>query len=234
MQVLGVPIEARSMEDAAEKGGWIVTANPEILLYAHRHPEYREGIVQADQRTADGFGLWAWMKLHGQNAKRVTGVDLSEYLIQTAWKKGWKVGLFGGESDEADIAARGLQSAYPDLNVHAEQGGRVNIDGTADNKTDEALQRMIQYGPQLLLVAMGHPRQEMWIAIHKKDFPELKAVVGVGGTFNFWAGKSKRAPVFLQKIGLEWMWRLMMEPKRWKRILDAVIVFPWTVLISKK
>lgn len=234
MNVLGVPIEARSIEETIDKGGWIVTANPEILLYAHRHPEYREILKQADQRTADGFGLWGWLKLNRQNAKRVTGVDLSEHLVQDAWKKGWKVGLFGGEFDEAQEAAVGLREAYPDLDIYVEKGGRVNNDGTADAQNDEALQRMIQFGPQVLLVAFGHPRQESWIARHRNDFPELKAVAGVGGTFNFWAGRSKRAPKFLQMVGLEWFWRLMNEPSRWRRILDAVIVFPWTVLTTKK
>ena len=234
MNVLGVPIEARSLEETVERGGWIVTANPEILLYAHRHPEYRDALNQADQLTADGFGLWGWLKLHGIKAYRVTGVDVSERFIQRAWQQGWKVGLFGGEFDEAEEAAAGLRKAYPDLNIHVEKGGRVGNDGTTDAQTDEALQRMIQFGPQLLLVAFGHPRQEMWLHLHRKDFPELIAAVGVGGTFNFWAGRSKRAPKFWQVIGLEWLWRLLMEPKRWKRIVDAVIVFPWTVLTAKK
>lgn len=232
MDVLGVAIEAFPLEEAASKGGWIVTANPEILLYAHRHPEYRETIKKADQRTADGFGLWAVLRLKGQKAERVTGVDLSERLLQRAWDENLKVGLFGGENGEAKIAAEHIKNGYPELQILAEQGGRVEKDGEQDAATDEALQRMMQFGPQVLLIAMGHPRQEMWIAKHRADFPEAKTIVGVGGTFNFWAGKSKRAPMIMQKTGLEWLWRLMTEPRRWKRIFEAVFVFPFVVLFS--
>lgn len=234
MRVLGVPIEALPAEEAAEKGGWIVTANPEILLYAHRHPEYREMLNRADQRTADGFGLWMVLRMRGKKASRLTGVDLSEYLIQYAWKQGWNVGLFGGEHGEAEESALQLRDAYPELKLHAEEGGKVGLDGISDARTDEALARMIQFGPHVLLVAMGHPRQEAWIDLHRSDFPDLKAVMGVGGTFNFWAGKSRRAPRFMQKIGLEWLWRLCTEPKRWKRIFEAVFVFPFVVFTGKK
>ncbi len=232
MRVFGVSIEAPKAEEAVKQGGWIVTANPEILLYAKRHPEYREILKRADVRTADGFGLWLTLKMTGHDAFRVTGVDLAERFLQEALHQNWKVGLFGGLNGEALESEHEIKKAYPDLQILAEQGGVVEPDGRQDAKTDEAMARMIQFGPQVLLVAMGHPRQEAWIAKHRADFPELKTVIGVGGTFNFWSGRSKRAPIFMQKTGLEWLWRLMTEPHRWKRIFEAVVVFPIYVIFS--
>ncbi len=91
---------------------------------------------------------------------------------------------------------------------------------------------MMLFSPQVLLVAFGHPRQESWIASHRNDFADLRAVVGVGGTFNFWAGRIKRAPAWMRTIGLEWLWRLSQEPKRWRRIWNAVVVFPLCVCMD--
>lgn len=233
-KIFGISVEASDLESVVQKGGWIITANPEILLYAKRHAEYRSILNTADQRTADGFGLWAMLKLGGQKAARLTGVDLSERLLQEAWDKGWKVGLFGGQSGEAEASIESIQRAYPELQVLAEPGGMVALDGSHDVKTDEAMQRMIQYGPQVLLVAFGHPKQEMWIAEHRQDFPDAKFIVGVGGTFNFWSGRSRRAPILMQALGIEWLWRLITEPKRWRRIFDAVFVFPFMVLFANR
>ncbi len=105
-------------------------------------------------------------------------------------------------------------------------------DGTEDAASEATRERMMLFSPQVLLVAFGHPRQESWIASHRNDFADLRAVVGVGGTFNFWAGRIKRAPAWMRTIGLEWLWRLSQEPKRWRRIWNAVVVFPLCVCMD--
>ena len=231
--VFGVPIDGFGVEEilsrirASWRGPlWIVTANPEILLFARSDGSYAGALRQADIRTVDGFGLWRCLRLVGQKTERITGVDLSESVVREAAKNHWRVALIGGGEGVAQAAADRLKKRYPDLNVHAEQGGSVSSDGTDDNRGEEARHRLTLFDPQILLVAFGHPRQEQWIRKHAQAFPNVKAVIGVGGTLDFWAGTAKRAPRPFQILGLEWLWRLMREPRRWKRIWNAVAVFP--------
>jgi N-acetylglucosaminyldiphosphoundecaprenol N-acetyl-beta-D-mannosaminyltransferase len=108
----------------------------------------------------------------------------------------------------------------------------VNADGTSDEKTEDAMTRITLFAPEILLVGFGHPKQERWIANNLHQFPSVKIVVGVGGTFDVWAGRIFRAPKWLRALGLEWLWRLMQEPKRFRRIWNAVIVFPYAWLVS--
>jgi N-acetylglucosaminyldiphosphoundecaprenol N-acetyl-beta-D-mannosaminyltransferase len=83
------------------------------------------------------------------------------------------------------------------------------------------------------LVAFGAPKQEIWLSEKGRKITSLKLGIGVGGTFDFWAGKIKRAPILWRKIGLEWLWRLIQEPQRWRRIFNAIVVFPYRVIQEK-
>jgi N-acetylglucosaminyldiphosphoundecaprenol N-acetyl-beta-D-mannosaminyltransferase len=212
---------------------WIVTANPEILLEARHDPSYWQALRDADLRIVDGFGLQLIGRASGAKTIRLTGVELADHVVLMAELRGWKVALLGGLEGEADKAAWELRKRHPSLQVIVEQGGRIELDGQGDDATEEALQRLTMEAPDVLLVAFGHPRQERWIARHLGEFPTLKVVIGVGGTFNYWAGKMKRAPSWARRIGLEWAWRLAAEPKRWKRIWNAVVVFPFTATFEK-
>ena len=235
--IFGVPIEGCGWEEIAKRlegdeSLWMVTANPEILLEARADAQYRETLKKADLRLVDGFGLFLAMYVLRRKTKRLTGVQLSEHLLQFAWQREWRVGFLGGELGEAERAAEDARISYKGIHIHVEQGGQVGADGSEDAATEEARHRMSQFSPHVLLVAMGHPRQERWIEKHRAEFPELKAVVGVGGTFRYWAGFSKRPPLLMRQLGLEWLWRLITEPKRWKRIWRAVVVFPILFLLG--
>ena len=235
--IFGVPIEGLSWEEIAKRleGGerlWFVTANPEILLETRKNETYRKAVKSADVRTVDGFGLFLMTRVLRRKTVRLTGVDLAEHLLQYAWKHHLRVGLLGGEFGEAEKAAKGIREAYPDLEMMVEQGGAISREGEEDANAEEARHRLIQYSPQILLVAFGHPRQELWVEKHRADFADLKAVVGVGGTFNFWAGHLKRAPSFVRVIGLEWLFRLIQEPRRIGRIWRAVVIFPVLALFD--
>lgn len=230
--VFGVPVDGRALPEAltavktTEKPLWIVTANPEILLFAKRHETYRSTLKQSDMVLVDGFGLWLMLRLFEKKTTRVTGVECAEGLLQLAQQENWRVALFGGSPGSAEGSLADIKRAYPNLNIVAEQAGTISSMGENDPATDEACLRLTFFDPQVLLVALGHPKQEEWIKAHIQEFPNLKAIVGVGGTFDFWSGKIKRAPGWMRSLGLEWLWRLIQEPKRIKRILNAVIVFP--------
>ncbi len=236
MKIFSVPIEGLSipqiiqhLEEGTSRLTWIVTANPEILLEARRDPAYASILRQADFRLVDGFGLWLMLRLFGVRTTRVTGVDLAERLVAFAVRRDWKIALVGGGPGVAHRACEKFRQPFPHGSFLAEQGGHVTSNGTDDAVGEEARHRLTLFAPDVLLVAFGHPKQEQWIARHRQDFPSLKVVMGVGGTFDYWAGTVLRAPKILRRLGLEWAWRLMQEPHRLRRILRAVFVFPFFV-----
>lgn len=223
------------VEDTRTHGGqmWIVTANPEILLYAKRTPSYWQTIRQADLRLVDGAGLQFVGWLSGASPKRLRGADFAEALVRQAAEQGRSVAFVGGSPGVADKAAWSMRQRYPALRVTSEQGGSVDMNGVGDASNEEALHRLTMNAPDVLLVAFGHPKQEEWIKRHLANLPSVKIAVGVGGTLDFWAGTAKPAPKILRVLGLEWFWRLIREPRRWRRILDAVVIFPFTFVMDR-
>ncbi len=212
---------------------WIVTANPEILLYAKKDNQYWETLRQADIRSVDGFGLQLISWLKGKSTKRVTGVKLADEVAKHCAKQNWTLVLVGGSEGAADKSAWMLRQRHPELKVYGENGGRISQDGIADEAGDEVISRIQEYKADTILVAFGHPKQEYWIARYRDKFPTAKLFIGVGGTFDFWSGNTRRAPAWMQNIGLEWLYRLVLEPKRWPRIFNAVIIFPIKALFVK-
>jgi len=202
------------------------------LLRARKDKKYREVISSAELRLVDGFGLFLVSYVLRRKTVRLTGVELSEHLLQYAWKNHLRVGLLGGEFGEAGGAAEKILEAYPGLELLAEEGGGITESGSEDAKAEAARERLILFSPQILLVAFGAPRQELWIHEHRNEFADLRAVVGVGGTFNFWAGRIRRAPAWMRTVGLEWAWRLLQEPRRIGRIWRAVVIFPILALFD--
>ncbi len=211
---------------------WIVTANGLILLTAKRQPAYWETLRQADFRFVDGSGPQLIGFLRGTLAKRVAGVELSEALAQLCLQKKWTLALVGGKDGIADKAAWELRKAYPELKVWAETGGMIAEDGRVDEAGEASLTRLFEYEPDVVLVAFGCPKQEYWIQKYKDRLPTVKVFMGVGGTLDFWAGHSVRAPLWMRHMGLEWLWRLIQEPWRWRRIWDTIVVFPIRALFG--
>ncbi len=216
------------IETQTESGKFcrIVTANPEILLEAKRNPAYWETLRGADLRLVDGFGLQLVGWLFGSSLKRVTGVDLSEYILAHAERRNWSVALLGGKNGVADRAAWQMRQRHPRLRITSYEAGIVTNEGMGDEQTNAALSRLIRIPPDILLVGFGHPKQEEWIAKNAGNIHGLKAAIGVGGTLDYWAGSADRAPKILRSVGFEWLWRLVQEPTRIKRIFRAVIIFP--------
>lgn len=197
---------------------YIVTPNPEFIVAAQHDEEFRTILNQADMAVPDGFGLFLAAPFLKE---RICGVDLMEKICQAAAQTGDKVFLLGAKKGIAEKAARALERKYAGLTIESHEN------------EEQCAAALRNAQPKILFVALGHPKQEKWIYKNLKNFPSVKVAMGVGGAFDFLSGKVQRAPLLMRNIGLEWLWRLFMEPRRIKRIFTAVIVFPWLLLSSK-
>jgi len=202
----------------------IATVNPEFLVAAQKNKKFKERLNHNQLNICDGFGITFWTKfLYNKKIIRIPGVELAEMICKLAEKEKKSVYLLGGFG-VTEAATHYLVSKFPNLKIAGHQ----------DGKKDELHADIISAKPDIILVAFGAPAQEFWIAEHGPNIANLKLGIGIGGTFDFWAGKVKRAPKLFQRLGLEWLWRLMMEPlKRGKRIYTAVIEFSMLVIKEK-
>lgn len=248
--ILGVPVDSMAREDAVlhveallKSGGQhiITTPNPEMLVDAARDPKFKGALNRAALALPDGFGLMLAARLLKQPlAARVPGVDFVLDLARLAAEKGYTMYLFGAEEGIAAAAAEKLKIKNEELRIVGAESG-LQYDETqppADRRpslpTFQAIIQRINYAqPDILLVALGHGKQEKWIAAHLREMPSVKIAMGVGGTLDFIAGRVARAPRLLRLLGMEWLWRLLRQPWRLPRIWRAVVVFPFLVLKSR-
>lgn len=192
----------------------VVTVNPELVMAATKNSQFRDIIKKSDIVTPDGVGLLIMGRLTGRQLKeRVTGIDLCYRLAQEAADHNWSIYLLGAQPGIAQAAGDELVRLNPDL----------RLAGTSSSDPDDASAAAIiadiqSKNPTILLVAYGSPTQELWIQKHRQQLGNL-VTIGIGGSFDFIAGQAKRAPRWIQKIGLEWLWRLAMQPKRFKRMM---------------
>jgi len=168
--------------------------------------------------------------LSSEIPERVTGIDLMWELANRAQERGWRVFLLGGAEGVADEVAEKLKTLYPRINIIGVSAPRVNDDGIPEE--DGVLEKVAATKPDILFVAFGSPKQEIFIHNNLKKLG-AKVVIGVGGSFDFIIGKAKRAPKLFQKLGIEWLWRLFQQPKRVNRIWNAFPRFVWKVFRSK-
>lgn len=211
----------------------IVTPNPEMLVRAERSPEFKTILNQATLLIPDGIGLQYAARFLGRHiGERVTGVDvmyLLAYLAMTEKKRMLLLG--GGELGVAHDAARTLQKTFSDLDVHALPGGGITrLSTRAWHQDRELINSIRTIAPSILCVALGHEKQEHWIHDHLPLLPSVKIAVGVGGALDYYAGRVRRASPWVRRLGFEWLSRLFHEPRRLRRIIRAVIVFPILIL----
>jgi N-acetylglucosaminyldiphosphoundecaprenol N-acetyl-beta-D-mannosaminyltransferase len=212
----------------------IVTPNPELILMAQKDNNLIKALNDADFSVPDGFGL----KFADPKLKIIKGRELFMDLIKLADKKSWKIFLLGGIGDEAELASRRLKISNKKLKIKFNKGPMLGGDAKpatdADKKLEtESINQINLFKPDLLFVAFGNPKQEIWIA---KNLSKLNVggAMAVGGTFRYIAGLSKLPPKWMAGIGLEWLWRLITEPVRIGRVFRAVIVFPLKLLFGEK
>lgn len=257
--IAGVPFdpitydEALSRVDDMFKVGaktYIVTPNPEMVLNASLHADFKAVLNDAGLSISDGIGiLWASyylslpvpksflgrggqlfsslasvffapQKIRSILPERVTGTDLMAKVIEKSQQFGWKIYLLGAREGVAQKAIAFLRAQFPKANFSGCYAGSPH--SAEESKIHELINRV---EPDILFVAYGSPAQETWIHRNLPHLPSVRLAIGVGGAFNFAAGAVRRAPGWMQKTGLEWLYRLIQEPSRIRRIWNATFVF---------
>ena len=216
-------------KELIEKEGkhYIVTPNPEIVVQAQKDPEFKKILNSADLSIPDGIGLVLLSKVGSEKlSERVTGVDFLDGLSALAENFGFSIYLLGGKQGVAEEAAEELRKRYPKLKIAGTSVG--NPDPKFDKETRKPL---TDKKIDILAVAYGSPKQEKWIARNLR-YLNVKLAIGVGGAFDFISGNKRRAPVWMQTVGLEWVFRLLNEPRRAKRQL-ALPYFVYLVIREK-
>ena len=199
-------------------GGVVFTPNVDHVVKAERHPDFRRAYSRADLTLADGMPLvWASRLLGSPLPEKVSGSDVAVPLMRLAAERGWRVYLLGGGPGVAEEARKSLTREVGAVVVGTDSPV-IGPDGT-DERSDQTLERLTAANPDLVLVAFGAPKQELWIDRFAEQLGPAVAM-GVGGSLDFITGQVKRAPAWMSRAGLEWLFRLLQEPRRmWRRYL---------------
>ena len=227
-QVLGVQVAvspnvfAAALELKQHGGGQIVTLNAEMTMAAKADAALGSAIAHADLVIPDGAGVvWA-LGRQSYRVRRSPGIELARQLLVYAAAHRWRVALVGASPEVMDLLVARLQAEIPDLDV------AFAIHGYQDPEQWPGIeQQLLAAQPDLVLAALGVPRQETWIQHLHPGQPGLW--MGVGGSFDVWSGCKQRAPEWMGRLQIEWLYRLIQEPSRWRRML-ALPAFAWAVL----
>jgi N-acetylglucosaminyldiphosphoundecaprenol N-acetyl-beta-D-mannosaminyltransferase len=232
---LGVRVDALTYADLLARIGdyiaegtphQIATVNPEFVMEARRNSAFRDVLERADLCLPDGVGLlWAARRMGQSLPERVTGSDAVPLVADAAAQWGWRLYLLGAAPGVAERTAEILSRRYPGVQVVGTYAG-----SPADADAPEIIDRIRRTRPDILFVAYGAPGQDLWIAGHGGTLA-VPVMMGVGGAFDHVVGLQKRAPAWIQRLNLEWFFRLITQPWRWRRQLDLPR-FAWAVLTS--
>ncbi|MED4224290.1 WecB/TagA/CpsF family glycosyltransferase [Neobacillus cucumis] len=196
---------------------FIVTANPEIITYAQSNPYYEKILKSSNYIIPDGAGIILASKILGQPLQeRLTGFDLMSRLLEISNNHKYKIYLLGTKPGIIDKSVSNIQKVFPHIEIAGFHHGYFKSD-------QEIINEIQQCQPDIIFVGLGFPKQEKWISKNRHMFNK-GIFIGVGGCLNIWAGVNKRAPKFMRDLNLEWLYRLMKEPTRSKRML-AIPIF---------
>ncbi|MEW6723767.1 MAG: WecB/TagA/CpsF family glycosyltransferase [Bacillota bacterium] len=214
IDIMGVGFDPVSLEEAVTLVvGWVgkaparavVTPNSEIVEAAQSHAELRQALVRADLAIPDGIGvIWASRILGRPLAERVTGADLVHRLLEEGHVRGWRLFLLGARPGVAEKAAYRLAQTHPGLVICGTHHGYFS-----EAEACSVAQRVFDACPDLVLVGMGSPRQELWIDRYRQQAPG-GVFLGVGGVVDLWAGMAPRAPAWMRRANLEWLYRIVV------------------------
>ena len=234
--ILGVGFDDLTLDEAAragaalvERGGfhYAVTPNPEFLLEARTNAAFRQTLLDADLVLADGIGVIYSAKILGRPLKgKVTGIDFAQRLLRWMAAQGKRLFLLGAKPGVAELAAAHLKDAYPGLIVCGTRDGYLTQDAPV-------VEDIRACAADVCFVCLGAPKQELWMA---KNGPETgcSLMVGLGGALDVFAGVVERAPEAYQKLGLEWLHRLIKEPRRFGRMAKLPLVLLYALGARRK
>ncbi len=237
VSVLGCPVARVTLEETIEridefvKSGQphqIVVVNAAKIVRMDHDPELREIILNADLVAADGVPIvWASKVLGMPLPGRVNGTDLMEKLIEVAPEKNFRIFFFGATQEVIEKAVETVQTRYPDLEIAGWRNGYFT-----PAEEPEIVKQIRDSRADILFIGFGTPMKEKWVRRNLKDL-NVPVCHGVGGSFDVLAGKVRRAPLWMQRWGLEWFFRFLQEPRRmWKRYLFSNTIFTWKVLTA--
>jgi len=222
VRILDVPVDCVNMTSAIQKideiiakgenDHYIMAVNPEKVMAARRVPFLKKMFKGASLLIPDGIGVVLGMRMvHGIKTERVAGADLMQKICERSADKGYKIFVYGAGQAVNQEAVTILQARYPGIRIVGRCHGYV-----AEEQMDGLIASINASGADILFVALGSPKQEEWIDRHLKKL-NVKVCQGIGGTLDTIAGEMKRAPVLFQRLYFEWLYRLIVDPKRIKR-----------------
>lgn len=225
VKLQGFNIDTFTFDEAlqyAEKGQ-VVTINPEMILSAKSNPDFAEIINSAELVIPDGIGVQLGLKILGHNVRRIAGIEFGRKLIDKFASQ--PTAFVGAKPEIIQKAVENLKKEVPNLDAVYVQDGYFKDD-------DRVLDELTAANPKLVLVALGSPKQEIFISKAKNLLPNA-LFIGLGGSFDVWSGVVERAPEIWQKLGLEWLYRTVKEPRRFKRIFPTLPLFVLKVFKEK-
>ncbi len=236
--ILGVPIDNVTREEVGiiteeliKKSNktckMVFAPNVEFIMKAQKDKEFFDLLQESSLSTPDSIGVILGAKLQKKAFKeRIPGQSYFRRIIELSNEKGYSIYLLGGELGIPELVKKNLEKLFPNVNIVGVHNGYFD-----ENVEKDIIEEINELQPNILFVALGAPKQEKWIKNHKDEL-KVDVAAGQGGTYDYEAGKIKRAPVWVQKIGMEWFWRLCKEPKRIKRQM-VLPVYLFKVLFAK-
>lgn len=226
VKILGYGVDSFTFDEAVEYAyshhGQIVTINPEMISEARKNKDFSEIVEHADLVVPDGIGVEIGLKILGHKVRRIPGIELGRALIVKFSDENKTVAFVGAKPEVVESAVKMLRTDIQNLNVVYFHDGYFK-------DANIIMDSLYQAKPDFVLVALGSPKQEFFIAEMKTRLPN-STFIGLGGSFDVWAGHVERAPEIYQNLGLEWLYRTIKEPKRFKRIFPTLPLFILSVL----
>ena len=226
VKILGYGVDSFTFDEAVEYAyshhGQIVTINPEMISEARKNKDFSEIVEHADLVVPDGIGVEIGLKILGHKVRRIPGIELGRALIVKFSDENKTVAFVGAKPEVVESAVKMLRTDIQNLNVVYFHDGYFK-------DANIIMDSLYQAKPDLVLVALGSPKQEFFIDEMKTRLPN-STFIGLGGSFDVWAGYVERAPEIYQNLGLEWLYRTIKEPKRFKRIFPTLPLFILSVL----
>lgn len=234
-KVLGYPVDlvgqdnAMSIIDTAwssNSGMHVITLNAEMIIAAQSNSRLDQIIRQANLVVADGAGVVLALKLYGCQIGRLPGIELAQLALADATAKNIPIALIGGTPDVLNVLRQTLPQTYPGINLVVCQDGYFQ-----ESQEQTIIKTIKDSGVQLILVAMGIPRQEYFIELCRQTISQA-VFIGVGGSFDIWSGTKSRAPAIFRSFHLEWLYRLLSEPWRFKRMSQSLPKFAYQIIVD--